>query len=101
MPVRRIADLPSKLLAKCRFSSGSTSDLEVLDLSHGGCMIDRKRANADPGARVLVKLPGLASQAGEVVWVEDERAGIAFEQPLHEAVLEHLWQTLSASPKAA
>lgn len=101
MPVRRIADLPSKLLAKCRFASGATSDLEVLDLSHGGCMIDRKRATADPGARVLVKLPGLASQAGEVVRVEDNRAGIAFGQPLHEAVLEHLWQTLSTQPQAA
>ena len=97
----RIADLPSKLLARCRFQSGTIAELEVLDLSHGGCMVDRKRAAADPGARVLVTLPGLASQAAQVVWVEDERAGIAFEQPLHDAVLEHLWQRLSAAPKAA
>jgi hypothetical protein len=101
MPIRRIADLPSKLLAKCRFQSGTTADLEVLDLSHGGCMVDRKRVVAEPGARVLVTLPGLASQAAQVVWVEDEHAGIAFEQPLHEAVLEHLWQRLSAAPRAA
>ena len=101
MPAFRIRDLPTKLLARCRFQTGSTADLEVLDLSFGGCMVDRKRTMADPGMRVLVKLPGLAFQPGEVVWVDEGNAGIAFEQPLHEAVLEHLWQTLSAQPRAA
>lgn len=97
----RVSDLPNKLLAKCRFQSGGTTDLEVLDLSFGGCMVDRKRATAEPGMRVLVKLPGLSFQPGEVVWVEEERAGIAFEQVLHEAVLDHLWQTLGGEPRAA
>lgn len=96
----RVSDLPEKLMAKCRFQNGSSADLEVLDLLFGGCMVDRKRAQADPGMRVLVKLPGLAFQPGEVVWVEDANAGIAFEQPLHEAVLEHLWQTLSSRQAA-
>ncbi len=96
----RFGDLPHKLLATCRFGAGSTAELQVLDLSPGGCMVHRKRCNAEQGARVLVKLPGLGFQPANVAWVEDENAGIAFDQPLHEAVLAHLWQSL-ASAKAA
>ena len=75
---------------KCRLKSGSTVDLDLLDVSAGGAMVDCKRWGMEAGDRVLVKLPGLAFQPGAVVWVEDEHAGIAFEQPLHEAVLVHL-----------
>ena len=100
MPHWRIADLPDKLVVKCRFQSGGNVDLTVLDLSPGGCMVDRKRANAEPGGRVLVTLPGLSPQSAQVVWVEDGHAGIAFEQPLHEAVLDHLWQSLRAKTAA-
>lgn len=96
----RVSDLPCKLLATCRFQSGSIAELEVLDLSPGGCMVNRKRCNAEQGARVLVKLPGLGFQPASVAWVEDENAGFAFEQPLHEAVLDHLWQQLG-TPQAA
>ena len=101
MTMGRVGDIAGKLLATIRFSTGGAQELEVLDLSHGGCMIDRRRAMAEPGSRVLVKLPGLAYQPGEVVWVEDAHAGIAFEQPLHEAVLDHLRTTLNLAPRAA
>lgn len=96
----RFKDLPGKLLATCRFQAGSTAELQVLDLSHGGCMVNRKRCNTEQGARVLVKLPGLGFQPASVAWLEDDHAGLAFEQPLHEAVLAHLWQQVS-STKAA
>ena len=98
----RFGELPGKLLATCRFGAGATSELQVLDLSPGGCMVNRKRCNAEQGARVLVKLPGLGFQPANVAWVEDENAGLAFDQPLHEAVLDHLWQQFAApAPQAA
>ena len=96
----RVSDLAQKLYAKCRFKAGSSVELEVLDISHGGCMVDKKKWGAIAGQRALVQLPGLAFQPVTIVWVEDDKAGLAFEQPLHEAVLVHLWQTLS-DPKAA
>lgn len=84
--------MASKLKVTCRFRKGGTVDLDLLDISHGGCMVDRRRHSATAGDRALVKLPGLAFQPATVVWVEDEKAGLAFEQPLHEAVLAHLSQ---------
>ncbi len=85
-----------KLTAKFRTGAGSSMELDVLDLSEGGIMVNRKSWGVQSSERVLVTLPGLASQPGTVVWVEDDQAGVAFEQPLHEAVLTHLKQAVPA-----
>lgn len=84
----------AELRVKCRIRSGMTADLLVLDISAGGCMVESRGWAGRPGDRVLATLPGLAAQPGEVVWVEDDRAGIAFEQPLYEPVLIHLEQRM-------
>ncbi len=78
------------LKIKCRSGSGSSVELDVVDLSQGGCMADRRNWSPNAGDRVLVQLPGLGFQASEVIWVEDGRVGIGFEQALHDAVFEHL-----------
>jgi len=40
--------------------------------------------------RILIKLPGLSYQGANVLWTEDDRAGLAFEQPLYSAVVSHM-----------
>ncbi|MEO5708082.1 MAG: PilZ domain-containing protein [Alteraurantiacibacter sp.] len=90
MPHRALAKLVRKLQVKCRFKAGNTVDLDLLDLSPGGCLVDIKRWGGEVGERVLVKLPGLAFQPASIAWVDEEQAGIAFEQAMHEAVLDHL-----------
>ena len=74
------------LRIKCRSRRGMSADLEVLDISIGGAMVEARGWSAQIGDRVLVTLPGLSAQPAELVWMEDGRAGIAFEQPLHETV---------------
>lgn len=100
MTAWRVADLAQKFSVKCRSKSGSNVELEVLDISPGGCMVDSKRWAIDEGARALVQLPGLSFQPVTVVWIEDGKAGLQFEQPMHEAVLDNLWQRLSVSSAA-
>ncbi|WEK48260.1 MAG: PilZ domain-containing protein [Candidatus Andeanibacterium colombiense] len=79
------------LMAKCRTSrTGGVVDLEVLDLSPIGCMVDRRAWGARTDDRVLIKLDGLAYLPATVVWVEDDRAGIMFEELLYEPVLARL-----------
>lgn len=77
-------------VAKCRTASGSKYDLPVLDLSAGGCLVELGFRAFKTGERVLVGLPGLSAIPGEVVWIEERDAGIAFESVLHEAVYENL-----------
>lgn len=81
---------------KVRAKTGGSSDLEVLDISQGGCMVDFHGSAARPGERVLITLPGLSALSGELVWAEDGRAGIAFETPLHETVFDRLRSLMAA-----
>lgn len=85
-----------RLQVKIRFKQGSNVELDVLDISGGGCMVSKSRWSAECGDRVLVMLPGLAFQPASIVWIEDDLAGIAFEQILHEAVLTHLQASVTA-----
>ncbi|GGD58316.1 hypothetical protein GRI62_01525 [Erythrobacter arachoides] len=78
------------LRLKCRSRRGASADLEVLDISIGGAMVESRGWSAEVGERVLVTLPGLSAQPAELVWMEDGRAGIAFEHPLHETVFDRL-----------
>lgn len=53
-------------------------------------MINKRMLLMEPGDRVLLKMAGLTYLPCNVVWVEEEEAGLAFEQPLYGPVLEHL-----------
>ena len=75
---------------RIRLRSNGKIDLPVLDISPIGCMVDRVAWSAQPDERILIQLGGLGFQPARVVWVQDERVGIEFEQLLHDAVLERL-----------
>lgn len=76
--------------AEVRYRSGQRLKMPVLDISLGGCMVDALSWPAKPGEMVSIRLPGLQFAPAEVIWNEDGRAGIAFEEPLYEPTLEHL-----------
>ncbi|KLI64345.1 PilZ domain-containing protein [Aurantiacibacter marinus] len=76
------------LRIKCRSRRGMSADLEVLDISIGGAMVAAQGWTGRQGDRMLVTLPGLSAQPAELIWIEDGRAGIVFEQPLHETIFD-------------
>ena len=78
----------TELRVKCRSRRGMSADLVVRDLSIGGAMVEARGWSVEQGDRVLVTLPGLSAQPAELVWIEDGKAGLAFEQPLHETVFD-------------
>lgn len=80
------------LTAQCRSRNGGVNEIQVLDLSEAGCMINKRMLFMEPGDRVLIKMEGLTYLPSSVLWVEEEEAGLAFEQPLYGPVLEHLQQ---------
>lgn len=80
----------AKPQVECRYRNGRKMVLDILDISLGGCMVDARGWSAEVWERVSVKMPGLAWQGAKVVWIEDQRAGIAFEEPLYEPTLEHI-----------
>jgi hypothetical protein len=64
-----------------------TTHIIVTDLSSGGCGFELD-SHVDVGARVWLKLPGLESWCSRVVWFQDGRGGLAFDRPLHQAVVD-------------
>jgi hypothetical protein len=73
---------------KVRFLSGATPRATMIDLSTEGCRL--QVAGAHPGDHVILRIAGFAPLSGNVVWAEDEFAGLKFDAPLHEAILDHL-----------
>lgn len=61
----------------------------VTDLSVGGCGIELS-AFVEPGSRVWLRLPGLEALPARIAWASEDRAGLAFDHPLHPAVVEHI-----------
>ncbi|HSG33205.1 MAG TPA: PilZ domain-containing protein [Sphingomonadaceae bacterium] len=88
-------------VAKCRSRSGSSIELPIIDISASGCLVDRLAWSARPNDQIKIALEGLASRPATVVWVEDDRAGIAFETMLYEPVVNHLRAKLPVELKQA
>ena len=90
MPALGSAHGTQPLFARCRSRTGLVVELEVLDISPLGCMVNRRIWSVRQDDCVLIKFPELAFLAATVLWVETEQAGIVFEQPLYEPVLDHM-----------
>lgn len=59
----------------------------VVDLSTDGCGIE-VAGHCEVGSRVWIKLPGLESWPSRIAWAEGDRAGLSFDRPLHQAVVD-------------
>ena len=78
------------MLVKVRSKGAEMKDIEVLDLSLAGCMVKWRGWRVQEAQRVLISFPALANLPATILWAEDDRLGLEFERPLHEAVYEHL-----------
>ncbi|HYE28276.1 MAG TPA: PilZ domain-containing protein [Allosphingosinicella sp.] len=84
---RRFLRHPVSVGAGLSADSGRpAAPVTVVDLSTHGCGIEGA-GHCEPGSRVWLKLPGLESWPARIVWAQDERAGLSFDRPLHEAVV--------------
>jgi len=80
----------SNLRASIRYRMQSRMDVDVLELNECGCMVDSRGWSVKPTERVLIRLPGLGEVGAEVIWLEDQRAGLAFEETLYSPIVESL-----------
>jgi len=78
------------MLVKIRSKGAEMTGIEVLDLSLAGCMVRWRGWRVQDQQRVLISFPALTNLPATILWSEDDRLGLEFERPLHEAVYEHL-----------
>lgn len=80
---------PLQLMVKGRVQSRAIY-ADLLDISEGGCKIKASAGFANVGDRVTIRMNGINAPLGHVVWLEGKVAGVAFENPMHIAMLDHL-----------
>lgn len=68
--------------------AGRSEPAALYNLSCGGCMIECASPCIAQGANVAVALNENVSLPGRVVWRIGKNAGIKFDHPLHQAVVE-------------
>jgi inactivated superfamily I helicase len=84
---RRYARRPVQISAGLGVADRTSSAVTVVDLSTHGCGIELD-SHVDAGARVWIALPGLENWAARVMWAQQGRAGLAFDRPMHQAVVD-------------
>lgn len=76
--------------AKLRTQSGLRDVARISDISVHGCSLVPKGIVLSPDARLLIRPEGMEGLTGVVRWWDGHRAGMEFDSPLYEPVVEHL-----------
>lgn len=84
---RRYARRPVRFGAGIAAPERPVSNAAIVDLSTHGCGIETE-LELEIGSRVLIKIAGLESWPATVRWASNGRAGLSFERPLHQAVVD-------------
>lgn len=86
---------PAQFTAHCA-SLGRSSDARLLDISQHGCLVTMTDPILAEGNPVRLRIPGVSSLDGRVIWNKGARAGVSFAMPLHPAVVDYIAGCLSA-----
>ena len=90
MAAARKVNPGAQMSARIRSKGVEVPGVEVLDLSLAGCMVRTGVWLPREEQRVFVSLPNIANLPAQVLWVENGRAGVLFDQLLSEVIYEHL-----------
>lgn len=86
---RRVERSALRLNASIREPGRGRVSVRLIDISTHGCRIEAT-SGPNPDSWLLLSIAGLETQYCRVVWNCQEFAGLEFETPLAEAVLERL-----------
>jgi hypothetical protein len=84
------------MTAFCRTQSGLRDNAQISDISPQGCCVTTHSLAVSPGMRVVIRPQGLEGLTGSVRWTEGHSAGVEFDAPLYEPVVDHLSQLHAA-----
>lgn len=68
----------------------------ISDISPHGCRLATSTLAVRIGLRIVIRPQGLEGLGGVVRWIEGQQAGIEFDAPLYEPVVDHLSQLHAA-----
>ncbi|MBV1689077.1 PilZ domain-containing protein [Novosphingobium sp. G106] len=89
---RRAQRRSVSLAATCRTESGMRDNGYISDISPHGCRLATNTLAVRIGLRIVIRPQGLEGLGGVVRWIEGQHAGIEFDTPLYEPVVDQLSQ---------
>ncbi len=105
MKARTTSRVPIEATGSYRTSRGMQWDIQLADLSEGGCRIFDPRGRADLGEYVRLYIAGTGPHLAEVAWRHGDHVGFAFTRPLPERVFSSLaaadWRAAADAYRAA
>ncbi|NQX94818.1 MAG: PilZ domain-containing protein [Erythrobacter sp.] len=90
MPQQRPIRLSTNLTGVYRTPRGFECEVDVDDLSLGGCRVDDVRGGLRLGEYVQITLREAGPFVAEVAWRQSTRVGLQFNRPIPAHVLEAL-----------
>ena len=88
--VRRDPRHPVAIPGRYRRGAGRPTDVQFLDLSRSGCRFFDKFGTLKVGSQITLKIGTFGPIVSTIIWRRDGYVGVAFEPPLHDAVLDHI-----------
>lgn len=87
--------MTKSIKAMLRSHQGCVNEVQLLDLSVAGCLIENHALRIKADDRILLKMGELSYRPARVLWIEEDRAGLEFEAPLYLPVISHLKRGLA------
>ena len=84
-----------------RTGRGMPMDIVLHDLSKSGCQIHDRLGHLDVDQFVTIRIGPIGPIEAHVRWLEGRNAGIQFDSPLNDAVLEHIRSIAQPMPARA
>ena len=104
MQARQSLRVLSRATGSCKTARGFQWDVQLDDLSCGGCRVDDPRGGLELGRMVKLFIAGTGPHHAEVAWRQGNRVGLEFLKPLPERVFRHLaaeeWAEAQAADRA-
>ena len=85
------------LSGRCSNSRQQRATARITNLSTHGCKIETGPISLEKDATVWIKLGSRDPLQGEVRWHKADSAGVRWENPLHPAILDHIYAEHDAS----
>ena len=65
-------------------------DLSIIDISTTGCRVSGVFDNIRVGELITIRPEGLGELSAAVIWIEGDQAGLEFDFPLRQQIVECL-----------
>ena len=78
-------------------SQGHTWHVDVCNVSAGGCLVEAEGLALQQDALARLRIEDIGTIDGKVIWVDGHRAGLSFDEDLHEAVVRYVARRTNAA----